>query len=691
MAEGNVTNTVSAVDRLTAPVRTMNEALAALATPFERLTVAVRTLGGEAGLGFLEGQVKAVGAGAGAVAGRVAGLAGTVLGVAGTAGIVGGGILRGAAESERQEAMLTTLLGSSAKAKESLGWVDGFAEKTPHTGGDLTEAFIRLTAHGIDARAGALQAVGDAAAATGRPVAQMTEAFTAAAGGRMDRLRDMVGGHAETRNGMVTYTVADQEGRQRVFEAAATDSKALQAMVMEVFKAKGYTGAMDTLSQTWSGMWTRLTEAVSGFGQMIADAGAFDILKDKLHAVLDLIGRWKADGTLQTWAKGISDAFTGAMQAVEGKLAGVNLGTVFDDVASAASRIAQTVGRVVAWLGGWENAVIVVAVALNAQLIVAVGQLTAGLAGLAAGVVRVGASMAVMVAGGVVSGIGTFIASVRSGTGVMAAFNAVLSANPIGVVVMGVAALAAVAYAVWANWETLGELFGAVWDAIASAFFGAVDGIVSLLSGFSPATLLAGAVDAVVGVFTGADLFALGTGWIGGLWDGIASRWTALTAWLSEALAGLTGWLPDWARGPLGISAPGAPPPVPAGGGASAVTEVARAPARPAAAGAAAGVLAPPGAARAAGAAPAAGPPTSAAPVAGVPAASASPGAAAVGAARGAVVNQISAPVAISVTVNGMADIDVLRREVEGAARRAMEDWQWRQQSAAGAALWGGD
>lgn len=48
------------------------------------------------------------------------------------------------------------------------------------------------------------------------------------------------------------------------------------------------------------------------------------------------------------------------------------------------------------------------------------------------------------------------------------ALNVALNANPIGLVVLAVAALAAAAYAVIANWDSIAEFFSGVWDGIVS-------------------------------------------------------------------------------------------------------------------------------------------------------------------------------------------------------------------------------
>jgi len=74
------------------------------------------------------------------------------------------------AEFERLETVLTTLEGSQARAKQSLGWIQDFATRTPYEITEVTEAFVRLRSYGIDPTNGTLATLGDTAAAMGKPI-----------------------------------------------------------------------------------------------------------------------------------------------------------------------------------------------------------------------------------------------------------------------------------------------------------------------------------------------------------------------------------------------------------------------------------------------------------------------------------------------------------------------------------------
>ena len=80
-----------------------------------------------------------------------------------------------------------------------------------------------------------------------------------------------------------------------------------------------------------------------------------------------------------------------------------------------------------------------------------------------------------------ISGFTTFFGVIKSGQGVMAALNAVMSANPIGLIITAVAALVAAFIYLWNNceefrqfwidlWENIKKVFSDVWNAIVGFF-----------------------------------------------------------------------------------------------------------------------------------------------------------------------------------------------------------------------------
>lgn len=123
-------------------------------------------------------------------------------------------------------------------------------------------------------------------------------------------------------------------------------------------------------------------------------------------------------------------------------------------------------------------------------------------------------------AGAVAGAIGTMIAifsnlfiALKAGYGIVAAFNLVLAANPIGVVIMAVAALTAALAALYIYWD----------DIVAAFHIG-------------------------LAIFDN-----LGRTIANAFGEGLATGWESVTQWLSQAIQALVDFMPDWVKDQLGI------------------------------------------------------------------------------------------------------------------------------------------
>lgn len=144
--------------------------------------------------------------------------------------------------------------------------------------------------------------------------------------------------------------------------------------------------------------------------------------------------------------------------------------------------------------------------------------------------------------------------------------NAAMSANPIGLVIAAVVALAAAAGWIISNWDEIAtwwnDLWGGIaawadekWDAIVGTITGAWDSIVGGIAEFG-ASLLTGitsAWDRVLEFFSGLNLFESGAKLLSTFIEGVKSKVSALVDSVSGALASVREYLPfsDAHVGPL--------------------------------------------------------------------------------------------------------------------------------------------
>lgn len=168
------------------------------------------------------------------------------------------------------------------------------------------------------------------------------------------------------------------------------------------------------------------------------------------------------------------------------------------------------------------------------------------------------------------------------------AIGAALFANPIGLVI---GAIAAAAYLIYDNWETIGPWFQALWARITGVAEQAW-GVVKTLFDWSPLGLVVNNWDAIVGWFSGlwsritgpsdqawsglktlfdwSPLAALGGAWDGvkgyfkGLFDDVSGTVGRALDWIDAKIKSAIGWITgirdkigatvDWVAGSLGLS-----------------------------------------------------------------------------------------------------------------------------------------
>ena len=245
---------------------------------------------------------------------------------AGAAVMLGKSVISTSAEFEGYAATLETIEGSSEKARKALDWVAEFGKTTPYEVGEVTQAFVRLKAYGLDPMDGTLSAVGDAASAMGKGLMQGVEAIADAATGEFERLKEF-GIKSKQAGDKVTFTWS-QNGKE-LTKTVKKSSTEIVKFLKENFGQR-FSGAMLRQSKTWNGMMSNLGDSWVDFQRRIGEGGFFEAVKSKLAGVLDYIAKLDADGTLDRWSRNLATAFTAASDII-GNLAvriGRHVGTI---------------------------------------------------------------------------------------------------------------------------------------------------------------------------------------------------------------------------------------------------------------------------------------------------------------------------------------------------------------------------
>lgn len=390
---------------------------------------------------------------------------GIMISAYGGAALAAGQLVGTASDFEKFQTILETTEGSAKKAEIAMKWVSDFAVKTPYELDQVTDAFVKMRAYGLDPTNGLLKTLGDTSAAMGKPLIQAVEAVADSVTGENERLKEF-GIKASKAGQKITYAYTNAAGKAVEIAVKASDRMAIQQKLMDIMNEK-YAGSMGRLSATWAGMMSNLSDQWMKFQLMIMKSGLFDWMKDKLKSVLDTINQMEANGTLQEWASKIGKSIQTTLENA------VQFATKAYDVISVLS---EKLSLAAEFVGGWENLAIVLGGIAFGPTLVAT----------AAGLVQIASGLAML------------------GTALLA--------NPVG---LAIAALAVGVYLIYKNWDAVGPYFKKLWSGLVAGITAAWD-IIKQLFAWSPMGLLEstfGAIPAKIAGYIGQAADMAGAAW----------------------------------------------------------------------------------------------------------------------------------------------------------------------------------
>jgi hypothetical protein len=269
-----------------------------------QIVVAVDTATGKASLREFAGETGKAMDSVGDKTSALSGLVGKLMGAfaAYKALDIARSFVETAASFEKLGVQLKTITGSAGQAKQSLDWVKQFTATTPYELQEVSEAFVQLSAYGLDAQK-LLPVIGDAAASMGKGLMQGVEAVADAATGEFERLKTF-GVKAKTEGDKVTFSW--MQNGQEMKKTTQKNNTEIIASLEQIFKR--FEGGMDEQSKTWDGMTSNMADAWTGFKDQVMQAGIFDVLKQELSSMLELIKRLKSEGKIDDLASTISDS-----------------------------------------------------------------------------------------------------------------------------------------------------------------------------------------------------------------------------------------------------------------------------------------------------------------------------------------------------------------------------------------------
>lgn len=242
---------------------------------------------------------------------------------------------------------LITVTGSSAAAAREFAWIKEFAATTPFQLAEVTEAFVKMKALGLDASQAALTSYGNTASAMGKSLNQMIEAVADAATGEFERLKEF-GIRAKQQGDQVTLTF--QGVSKTIGNNAAEITAYLQAIGNNEFagamaqRAQTLDGAISSLADTWDELFRTISQQSAGgliYDSVQLASGAINDMITILNALNDATAEnAKQTGAMKVIQEGIAIVFeTVAVLGVNLKYVLMQIGREIGGIAAQASAI----------------------------------------------------------------------------------------------------------------------------------------------------------------------------------------------------------------------------------------------------------------------------------------------------------------------------------------------------------------
>jgi hypothetical protein len=262
-------------------------------------------------------------------------------------------LVKVASTFETQQSILLTLEGSGKKAQESFKWIQDFAAKTPYELEEVTNAFLKAKAYGIDPTNGTLKTLGDTASGMGKSITDAVEAMADAMTGENERLKEF-GVKGSAIGDKIGYSWTDSSGKAKHI-IIENNTEIIQSTLSAIFNSK-YENAMQQQMNTWKGLTSNLSDNYTNFLNTVAtNSGLFDAMK---FTVGDLNSEFQKlmtnDKDMALIGDAVKGSMVGAAVAVD-FFAGVTIGTfkgfaqintIIDQIGNNATLVFRKMGAV---------------------------------------------------------------------------------------------------------------------------------------------------------------------------------------------------------------------------------------------------------------------------------------------------------------------------------------------------------
>lgn len=372
------------------------------------------------------------------------------------------GVFKAGGDMQQMMVTLTRLEGSKARAAQAMNWMQSFGmgAGAAFSMPDIMKSYQMAVNFGMNPQGGSLAAFADLAAGERVSMRQVLFAVKDAMEGTSTRplanlgIKMKQGRKAGDPN---SYLYSDGAGKFHTITSAKTPEAVLSTLV-GIINSK-YSGLATAQAKTVPGGIQQMQKLLYLFEGKVAGAGVFDWALKQMNRFFAYIRKMSASGDLDRLAKRISDFMVGTGNKLIGFVQSTDWRAVGKDllaIGGALGAIAKALGLVSTLGGGGISGL------LNLFVASKVFGFTQAILGLIAPLASLSLAL-----------IGVDIAAL-----------------PLDAIIIAIAALAAAAYLVWANWSTIGpkltKFFKKLWADITppqwlSLLAGGPAGIASLI------------------------------------------------------------------------------------------------------------------------------------------------------------------------------------------------------------------
>ena len=202
-----------------------------------------------------------------------------------------------------------------------MSMIKDLATTTPFAVTDMADAFVRLTAFGLEPTEAQMRALADVAANLGGGTEALS-GVTLALGqawtkGKLqgEELLQLAERGVPVWDALAAATGKSVPELQKMASAGELGRDVIKALIDELGRMNE--GASEELMNTYAGAVSNAKDALEEFFNMIAEAGVLDWLTEKIRELLVEFERMKETGELQAAAQDIADGFIAVAETVE--------------------------------------------------------------------------------------------------------------------------------------------------------------------------------------------------------------------------------------------------------------------------------------------------------------------------------------------------------------------------------------